>query len=504
MRYLPLLLCTLSLAACNVRPDYAGPPATASDAATRGSFVRATDPAFTSTPALARWWESLNDPTLTALIDDALAHSPTIDQAMARIREAQAQLRQQRTGALPSVSANGTYIRGELPGIDLGRGDASTGADAGETSSGGGNTSLEFYNAGLNASWELDLFGGQRRGVEQRRAGVDARIADLADAQVSLSGQVAQAYVSLRDVQERIRLNAASSGLQRQQLALTRQRQAAGTASQLDLERLTNQLQNTEAQAIPLGAQRDEYLNQLAVLTGRTPGALDGTLGTTAAVPLPPAVVPIGNPAALIAHRPDIRSAERQLAASTAAIGVSKAKELPGIRFLGLLGLGGTAPGDILDLGNLTALAAPSLNWSFLDFGRARAATRVSEAQRDAAEATYRRTVLEALQDAENALSRFANDRAQLGQLAQAEASAARATALNRQRVAAGTSALIDQLDVERQQLSAAIAVAQAKAQLSQSYIAINKALGLGWNDPAAASGVSAAAIPQTAMSLPR
>lgn len=498
MRNLPLLLVTATLAGCTVGPDYAGPPATAADAAARGTFVRATDAAFVAAPGLARWWDGFADPTLSRLVDDALAASPTVDRAAARIREAQAQWRQQRTAGLPSVSANATYIRGELPGIDLGGGAAAAqqgagpaqgaGASGGGSASGGGGgggTSLEFYNLGLNASWEIDLFGGQRRGVEQRRATVDARVADLADAQVSLSAQVADAYVALRDVQARIRLNAASTRLQQQQLGLNRQRLAQGTASQLDIERLQNQLESTQAEAIPLAAQVDEYLNQLAILTGRTPGTLDGTLATVAAVPLPPAQVAIGDPATLIAQRPDVRSAERQLAAATAAIGVSKAKELPGLRFLGLLGLGGTSPGDVVDLGNLTALAVPTLSWSFLDFGRARAATSASEAQRDAADAAYREAVLAALEDAETSLSRFGTVRRQLGRLAQAEATAGRAAALNRQRVAAGTTTVIDQLDVERQQLSAAIAVSQAKAQLSRSYIAVNKALGLGWRPPA-------------------
>jgi outer membrane protein TolC len=304
---------------------------------------------------------------------------------------------------------------------------------------------------------------------------------------VSLSAQVAQAYVGLRDVQARIRLNTQSTALQQRQLALANQRYGGGTASLLDVERLRNQLQSTEADAIPLGAQRDEYLNQLAVLTGRTPGALDATLATVVPVPLPPARVAIGDPAALIANRPDVRAAERQLAASTAAIGVAKAKELPGLRFMGILGLGGTSPGDVLDPGNLTTLLAPMLDWSFLDFGRNRAATAASKAERDGADATYRRTVLAALQDAETSLSRFGNTRAQLGQLIQVEATTARSARLNAQRVAAGTSTVLDQLDIERQRLSASIASEQARAQLTQSYIAVNKALGLGWSPPPAA-----------------
>jgi len=487
MRYHTLLLSSVmgaALAGCTVGPTYKAPPAAASDAIARGTFVRARDAVLASAPGLARWWETLGDPTLTALIDDALAHSPSIDEAVSRIRAAQAQLKQQRVAQLPSVSANASYLRAQLPGVGLGQ---STDGNSGSS----GSSSLDFYNLGATASWEIDLFGGGRRGVEQSRATVGARFADLADAQVSLSAQVAQAYVNLRDVQARIRLNEQSTVLQQRQVALAQQRYAGGTASLLDVERLRNQLESTQADAVPLGSQRDEYLNQLAVLTGRTPGALDGTLATVVPVPLPPAQVPIGNPALLIAHRPDIRAAERTLAANTAAIGVNKAKELPGIRFMGILGLGGTSPGDVFDTSNLTTLLAPMLSWSFLDFGRNRAVTRQSEAQRDEADATYRRTVLEALQDAENALSRFGTTRTQLGQLVQAEASAARSVALNEQRVGAGTSSVSDQLDIERQRLSAAIATAQARAQLTQSYIAVNKALGLGWAVDAALAPVS-------------
>ncbi|WP_394652789.1 efflux transporter outer membrane subunit [uncultured Sphingomonas sp.] len=488
MRKSLLFLVPVMLAGCTVGPNYAGPPTTASDAVARGSFVRAGVQTTADTPALSTWWEGFNDPLLNALITDALAHSPTIDQVTARVREAQAQARQQKTSQLPSVSANGTVIRADLPPIG---------------GQGGSSTDLTFYNLGLNAAWELDLFGGGWRANEKANANVGARIADLADAQVSLTAGVAQAYVALRDVQERIRLNAQTIDLQQRQIALIRQRFDLGTASKLDLERLQGQLEQTQAQAIPLAAQRDEYLNQLAVLTGRTPGALDATLSTTTPVPLPPAQVAIGDPAQLIARRPDVRAAERQLAAATAGVGVNKAKELPTVRFLGLLGLGGTTPGAVFDLGNLTTLAAPSLSWSFLDFGRAKAATRASKAQRDAADATYRRTVLEALEDAETQLSRFANTRLQLGQLAQAEATSARAATLNRQRVAAGTSRLIDQLDIERQQIAARIAVAQAKAGLSTSYIGVNKALGLGWSAPDTAA-ISAGAGPKTAGPTPR
>ncbi|WP_333917359.1 TolC family protein [Sphingomonas sp. LR60] len=171
------------------------------------------------------------------------------------------------------------------------------------------------------------------------------------------------------------------------------------------------------------------------------------------------------------------------MAAENAKIGVATARKFPSLNLLGIIGLGGTGISDVLDPSKLATVAAPMLNWSFLDFGRNRAAVRQAEAQRDAADAQYRQTVLEALQDAETSLSRFGNARQQLAQLLLAEQSAARAATLNAQRVDAGTSTLVDQLDIERQRLSATIGAEQGRAQLTNNYIAVQKSLGLGWTD---------------------
>ena len=462
--------------ACTLGPDYKGPPDSAAGAP-GGKFVRADDPTFSASPAVSQWWESLNDPALNSLVEEALARSPNIEVAQARIKDARTQITSRQADMLPSLSANAVYLHARLPGSAL------AGLTDSNSESSSSSSALNFYNLGTNASWEPDLFGGGRRGIEQARAALGQQFAALADAQVSLSAQVAQAYVNLRDVQERARLNVQSAELQRRALALTRQRHVAGTASALDVERLSSQLETTDAQNLPLAAQIADYMDQLAVLTGHEPGTLDVNLSAATPVPLPPASIAIGDPAALIAHRPDVRSAERVLAARYASIGISEAKRFPSLRFTGIFGLGGSELRDVVNTDNFTALLVPTLSWSFVDFGKARAAVRQSEAQRDEADATYRQTVLDALRDAESSLSRFGNVRLQLAQLARAEATVARSVDLNNQRVKAGTSSLIDQLDIERQRYSAAISVAQAKAQLTGAFISVNKALGLGWTD---------------------
>ena len=487
-------LVILTLAGCAIGPDYKGPPAVAADAAARGRFVRAADPSLSAEPGVARWWEALGDPALTALIDDALAHSPDIDAATARIREARAGLRQKKAAELPSASASAAYLHAELPGVGL-TGSTSA-ASSGSASSGGASSAssssssdLDFYNLGLTASWEPDVFGGGRRGVEQARADLGKGYANLADAEVSLAAQTAQAYVALRGAQQQIRLNAEASALQRQALVLMRQRLAGGTVAAQDVEKRQAQLESTDAQNVPLTAQADEAMNQLAILTGKAPGALDQALAAAAPTPLPPPSVAVGDPAALIARRPDVREAERTLASSTAAIGVSKAKLYPKVQIIGLLGLGGTEPKDMFDLSELTALAAPTLNWSIVDFGKNLAGLRQSKAQRDEAEARYRKAVLGALEDAETSLSRFGSYRRQLAGLAVAERAAARTAALDEQQLEAGTTSRVDVLDAERQTLTAVLEVEKGKAQLTNSYIAVQKSLGLGWTAPPARKG---------------
>lgn len=475
-------LAFLALASgCTVGPDYAGPPSLAGAGQPGSQFVRADDPALTSAPGLARWWESLSDPLLTRLVEDALAHSPTIDLARARIAEARGKLAEGRAGLAPSASPNAMYVHAEAPGLDMSS--LTGGSSDGEDTASGGGTSLDFYNVGANVSWEPDLFHAKRSGIEATAATLGARYADLADAQVSLSAQVAQSYVNLRDAESRARISRDAVARQRQSLGLTRQRLAAGTASQLEVERLQGELAASEARIIPLDAQVLLYRNALAILTGQAPGALDEALARAAPVPLPPASVAIGDPAALIARRPDIRAAERALAAATATVRAREAQRLPGIRFTGILGIGGTHPEDVLDPGNLVALVMPQISWPLLDFGKSKAVVKQAEAQRDQAEAQYRQKVLVALQDAEDSLARFGATRRQLARLLASQRSAHAAAELNRQRFHAGTSNLIDQLDIERQALSADADVEQAKAQLTIDYIAVQKALGLGWQD---------------------
>jgi len=477
--FVPVLPLIALLGACTLGPDYAGPPQMSGAAAPPAGFVRAGPATSAEAPAAARWWTALGDPLLDRLEEQALAGNPGIAVAEARLRQARAQLRLDRANQRPSLGTSGTMVQAELPGLNIGESQA--GGSGGEA--GGDASSVSFYNVGLDASWEIDLFGGGRRTIEATRAGVGAAEANVADAQVRLSAEVAQAYVALRDRQQRLTLTREAAELQRQMLALTRQRFERGAASQLDVERLQGQVETSEAQAVPLQAEIDSHLNALAVLTGAAPGALDRMLAAPAAVPLPPAEVAIGDPAALLQRRPDIRAAERQLAAANAKIGVAEASRFPRLSFMGILGLGGTSPGDVVDLGNLAALAIPRLTWSFLDFGRGAARVEQAQGARDEAEATYRQVVLAALQDAEDSLSRFGHRRETVANAARQLATAERVAGLTGQRFAAGTATRIDALDAQGRQIEAQANLTAASAALTADFIAVHKALGLGWGD---------------------
>ncbi|WP_230483880.1 efflux transporter outer membrane subunit [Sphingomonas sp. Leaf21] len=476
---IPLLL----LGACTVGPNYAGPPKGVGSAPTPpAGFVRADTTLATTAPAVADWWTTLDDPLLNWLEERALQANPNVAVAQARLKQARSALRLERANQAPNANASATYLHANLPSLDLGGGGGEQdGANGGGSSGSGGGTNVDFFNLGFDASWEIDLFGGRRRTVEAARASAAAAEANVADAQVSLSADVAQAYVGLRDAQQRLILARAASRMQRDTLKLTEQRFANGTASQLEVERLRNQVESTDAQILPLSASVETYLNALAILIGEAPGTLDQRLSTVGKVPLPPAQVAVGDPTALLQRRPDIRAAERNLAAQTARIGVAEAAKFPRLNLMGIIGIGGTSLDALTDLDNLVTLGAPMLQWNVLNFGRANARVGQAEGARDEAEAQYRGAVLAALRDAEDSLSRFRARRNTVATLARAKASADRSAALMQQRYRAGAATLIDTLDAERQRVAADQSLSQAVAGLTNDYVALQKALGLGW-----------------------
>jgi NodT family efflux transporter outer membrane factor (OMF) lipoprotein len=459
---------TTVVAGCAVGPNYRGAPQVAPNAAHAVDFKRAPKDAVSTSPAVAAWWVAIGDPKLSALIETALAHSPDIRAAQARLRQSRAGLREQQRDALPKGSASALYLHAHLPNSSAGIGP------------------INLYDLGFDASWEVDLFGGTRRAIEAASAEAGAVEADLADAHVQLAAEVAQAYVDLRDQQQRAALVRQSADLEQQTLTLTQQRRARGVASDLDIERINSQVENTLATGIPLDAQITESLDHLALLTGREPGALDADLGAAGPLPTLPATVAVGDPAALLRQRPDIRAAEWRLVSQNAQIGEHEADWFPKLTLLGDLGFSASDPGHLVRKDNFTWIGLPRLQWNAMDFGRTKARVDQAKAGREEAEAKYESTVLGALRDAEVSLSRYGHQRDYVVSLQRVEASASRAATLTEQRYRAGTSSALDWLDAERTRFSAEQNRIAGVAQLIKDYVALQKSLGLGWQPRAA------------------
>ena len=468
----------LILSGCMVGPNYHGAPQVVP---TDKPFVRA-DTTTANAQVAAQWWTALGDPELNHLIDQTLASNPGVDVARARVREARANLRQQTATGLPTTDSSAAYLRTANISSLLGGGSGGNTQSSSGSSSGGG---LNLYVIGLDASWELDFFGGNRRAVEGARASVEASEYQVSDAIVTLTAEVTESYIELCDARQRLALTQSDFDIESRLVDLMKVRRAGGAATDLDVVRISNQLDMTRATLPAIRATITEQLNRLAALTAQAPGALDSELATVGPVPAPPATTNIGDPAALLRHRPDIRIAERQLAQHTAAIGQNVAAEFPKVSLLGTVGFAATHPQDLFNSGHFTYLAGPVLQWSPFDFGRNRARVAQANAARDEAEANYRQTVLNALADAETSLARFGQQRDAVADLGLARASAEEAYRLTEIRLRGGTAATTDVLDADTRRNQADLNYEQALAQLTEDYVALQKSLGLGWAPPA-------------------
>ena len=448
------------LTGCTVGPDYHEPASPVK--ATK--YARLPDTSFATSPTTSAWWTTLNAPLLNQLIDDALKNNPDIGIVRARLRQARATLSGNKASEYPSLSASGAAVRAHLP----------------DSVATGDTNPLSLYTTSFDASWEVDLFGGTRRAIEASRAMEQASVANIADAQVSITAEVARNYLMLAGARQQLALLKRSVEVQQQMLALTQQRRHQGTASDSDVERLVTQLETTQSQLSPLQADIDGYLDTLAFLVGKTPGELDGMLSNINSLPQLPSDINVSDPGSLLKRRPDVRSAERQLAAKTAEIGEHKADYFPKINLVGTLGFS-TAEGALLEKQNMSWMLIPFLQWNFLDFGRVGAQVDKAQAERDEAEAQWRKTVLDALRDANSSLSRYGHQRQNVVDLYRVSASAQHASSLVQQRYKAGAASLIDYLDSERTLMAAQQDEINAQTQLTVDFVALQKSLGLGW-----------------------
>lgn len=415
---------------------------------------------------LTRWWRIFDDPVLSGLVDEALAASPDVRSAQARLREARARRSVAAAALYPEVGAS----------LDARRSRSSE-----ETGSG---ATRNVFSAGLDASWELDVFGGRRHGLEAAEAELAASAASLDDTRVTLAAEVALNYFELRALETRLDIARANLASQAETLQLTEWRAKAGLVSSQDVEQARANLENTRAQIPVLERNHAEAGHRLAILVGQAPGSLNARLAKAGGLPTLPAKVAVGIPADTLRQRPDVRAAERRLAAATARVGEAEAARYPGFALSGSIGLealtfGALGSGSAGTYSLLAAVSAPLFN-----AGRLAAQVEIQDAAREQALIDYQRTVLTALGEVENALVALKRSRERETALADALAAARNAALLAKNRYSAGLIDFQSVLDSERSVLAIEDNLAGTRADGVAALVRLYKALGGGSQPP--------------------
>ena len=457
------LFVAVTLAGCSVGPDYKKPETPASPA-----FAAAEPAVYTPEQAQVRFWNQFGDETLDKLVDDALNANHDLRIAVGRLAEARAARHQSLYDLGPTVTARGGHQTQKTPQIQTGF-----------------PISVSYYDVGFDATWELDLFGRVRRSVEASSAELQGAEASLHDAQVSVIAEVARTYFELRGQQNQLAVAKRNVENQQATFGVTDARLKAGRGTEFDTSRANAQLSTTLSTIDPLEAAVQRSIHRLGVLTGRDPNALQTLLAPLKDMPDLPETLAVGDPGAMLRRRPDIRVAERQLAASNAQIGVAIGDMFPKVTFTGSFGY---AASNLNGLGTGASRAysiGPGISWAAFDLGRVHAQVAGARARTSTSLAQYEQTVLKALEETENALVTHARARDQLIHATDAAQSSAAAAKLARVRYEGGIVDFLEVLDAERTQLEAEDRMAQSRTNAATSLIAVYKALGGGWEGAA-------------------
>lgn len=478
---LHITLCGMAvlLCGCLVGPDYKQPETKVPEH-------------FSSVPAtqsidVARWWTSFNDPVLDALIDRAVVSNLNLKLAAARVREARAQRGVVGADLWPDINVGASYNRSRSSenAFDFKRGNGSSAGSPEFRNFALPGEEHDLYQAGFDANWEIDVFGHVRRSIEATNADIEAVEEGRRDALITLLAEVARNYVELRGFQRRLEIARDNLTVQQDTLDLTRARFQGQLISELDVSRAEAQVATTAAQIPSLEAQRNAAAHRLGVLLGEPPGALlDELLApATFSIPSGPAQVPAGLPSDLLRRRPDVRRAERELAAATARIGVATAELFPRFSLTGSLGLQSEEFRDLADSGSRYFSIGPSVSWPIFDAGRIRSNIQVQNARQEQAMAQYEQSVLSAMEDVENALVNYSKEQERRQSLARAVEANRKAVDMSRMLYDRGLTNFLDVLDAQRALFISEDALVQSNRTISTNLIALYKALGGGWED---------------------
>jgi NodT family efflux transporter outer membrane factor (OMF) lipoprotein len=462
IRLFSIAASALALPACATGPDYAARPVSASAAA---PFVMAQgSPLVSNAQPDGNWWRLYDDPVLDGLVRDALASNTDIRVAIARLARARASLREERGAREPQLGASGSAQYGRLPGP----------AVPGEK-----RTDVQV-DVGLSVAYEVDLFGRISRRIEATRGEVGAAEADADAVRVAVVSDTVRAYADAASSAERITVAQDIVALLNRSLALAERQHQIGVSTGLDTARIAALLDQRRAEIPLLEAQRLGAVFRLATLTGRTPRELPTEVaGRTTTLRLQQ-TIPVGDGAALVARRPDVRAAERRLAAATARIGVATADLYPRITLGASVGSSGAGLGNLFAANPLTWLVGPLINWT-VNRSAARARVAAARADTQAALATFDGAVLQALEETETALSNYQQALNRRDALRSARDQAQKAATITRARQREGDISSLELLDAERTAAEAEAALAEADARIAAAQIDLFKALGGGW-----------------------
>ncbi len=451
----------LLLSACiTVGPDYEAPEVVVSD-----EWHQALVDNMDTSAAAADWWSSLEDPKLNELIERAQSGNPSLAIAVARVDEAERFLGIARGQRVPDIDGTGGLTRSKsqlnlLPNVD---------------------SVDEFGDARVGGTWELDFWGRVRRTVESSEATYEASVEAYRDTLVLLNAQVASNYIFLRTTQERLRLANENVLRQQETLRLTEARNRAQLAPELDVEQAKLNLASTEAAVPALESLVLQTINNLSVLLGEQPGDLIAELLPLGMIPDPPNVLSVGFPADAVRNRPDVRRAERNLAAQTARIGIATAALYPNFFLTGDFGYSGVG-GSYFDNDNETWSIGPVFSWNLFDGGRVRNSIGVEEARTEQALAIYEASVLEALRDTENSLVAYATEQQRLQALDRSVAAASASADLVRTLYRSGLTRFENVLLTERSLFAQQDLQAISRGEVVQNVISVYRAVGGGWS----------------------
>ena len=486
-----LMLFAASLAACKVGPNFKPPQEPVPD---QYAGVKALPPQPAPQPSSdsappAFWWREFHDPELDELIDTAQRGNLDLKGAYLRIVEARIQVQAARAQGLPSLDAYAAYTREQLgiAGILKSQGfDTATGPAASPAAQ-GLIASLEkpfnIYQLGFDASWEIDLFGKVRRSVEAANAQSVAAVESRNDLLVSLEAEVAQTYFQLRASQTLRQITLDEIAAQREIADLTQNRYEHGLAGEPDVDAARAQLTSLQAQLPPYEQTIAASRHALAVLIGETPESLDARFGDHGELPPLPASVPVGVPSVLARRRPDIRNSEAVLHAATAEIGVSIAGLYPDVSLAGSYGLRNVSTGYLFDWSSHFYSFGPTVSLPIFQGGALIASVRLSRAQAAEAALSYRKTVLNALQEVEDGLSALDEDARRIAALQQTVGADQRAVEVQLDAYGHGVISYITVLTLQLQMIQARQQLAEAMLAQSTDLVKLYKALGGGWQD---------------------